>query len=384
MAKLTTTDQTLGRAKAWLWGWNLWGLMAPWGNALLGTIFLWYDAVTRRRFERLPSALRIPVPWCAGAMWISALFSPHKLIAFATAFAFSSMWYVIGSNYSFLCRRLYESAACRYLVWSGFFASIGAIIGHLLLGIERAVIGGLGFVGLGTTSIIMALFGFGYLSDRNTRLDLPYLAVITVGLVFTYTRGAWLGFAVAVMLYAVRSRKALVAIAVATLIFFVVVALVPANREYTVERFQMGDNSRFGIWATVVEMIKANPILGVGPGVHPVVYDQYLVEGAMPGAGHAHNMILGAFADLGMLGGVPLMWIMASIALASLKLVLRGATSTDRGLGAALIGVFVHQMFDIPIYGAQIGSLFYVLGALACIRAEGLAWQDAQSGSRAI
>lgn len=330
-------------------------------------------AYARRPFERLPASLQAPVIASLAGMWISACFSPHRWLAFLTAIAFSCLWFILGTNYSYLRDQLYRGREMRIFVVSAASASILALLGWLILDIERAGIGGLGYTGLGMTSILVAGVGLGHLHAQRSRWWFTYLIVIAAGLVVTFTRGAWLGFALMLTLYAWSVRREFPR---AVLVFLALVGsvavliwMIPFLREYVLIRFAHGDNSRFGIWATTINIIRHNLLVGVGPGVHPLVYNSYLVPGAMPDAAFAHNFVLAVLADLGLIGGIPFLTVFFVVFLSAVRL-LRSPDFQDRGLGAGLIGVFVHLSVDIPIYGVEIGGLFWVFAFLACIRAE--------------
>lgn len=223
------------------------------------------------------------------------------------------------------------------------------------------------------TSILTAAIGLGYLHSQRSRWWLAYLVVVVSALLLTFTRGAWIGFIVMLGLYAWSVRRdypwtswAFLSVLGASVLL---VLVVPELREYVLLRFAHGDNSRFGIWKTTINIIRHNPLLGVGPGTHPLVYNDYLVPGTMPDAAYAHNLVLGVLADLGVLGGLPFLAVFGVVLYSAFKL-LRSGDCRDRGLGAGLIGVFVHLGVDIPIYGVEIGGLFWILAALACVRAE--------------
>lgn len=361
------------RLPAWrALGWRLWATLGPFGNTSLAFVALAADVISSRRtFERVPALLRIPLAGTLVAMWISAFVSPRPWVSLATAFAFSCLWYLIGASYSYFRDEFYVHF--RIFTFSAALASALAILGWFLLGFERTGIGGLGFVGLGMTSILTAGIGVSYLHSQRSRWWLAYLVVVISALLLTFTRGAWLGFIMMLLLYAwsVRREYSRASWTFLSVIgaFVLLVLLVPELREYVILRFADGDNSRFGIWKTTINIIRHNPVLGVGPGVHPIVYNDYLVPGAMPDAGYAHNLVLAVLADLGIVGGLPFLAVFCVVVYSAFKL-LRSGDFRDRGLGAGLIGVFVHFVVDIPIYGVEIGGLFWILAALACIRAE--------------
>jgi hypothetical protein len=75
---------------------------------------------------------------------------------------------------------------------------------------------------------------------------------------------------------------------------------------------------------------------------------------------YAHNLFLNIWTELGLVG----LLLFLPILIKALRSAYRLSTTGDpffRAMFAALAGVLVHQMVDVPIYGAQIGGAFWGL-----------------------
>ena len=116
--------------------------------------------------------------------------------------------------------------------------------------------------------------------------------------------------------------------------------------------------SRYPIWRDAVTAISARPWLGWGPGGLP-----HAVEGQLPGdaafrpvASHAHNLLLSAWVDRGVVGLVGVLLLLGLFAL-------RAVQQRDRAVLLVIAGVLVLNAFDTSLLaGGVIYPLVAVLG----------------------
>jgi O-antigen ligase len=145
---------------------------------------------------------------------------------------------------------------------------------------------------LAAIGLLLAL-GLGWARRRLQLLLLPALA-LSVALVLTESRGAWLAFAVGlavlVLLHAPRARLwgAIVVAGVAV----VVVAAV------TSPRISLGDRSEY--WEAAFDDVRDRPLGGSGAGS----FEEYWLEHGDPGVHvqDAHSLYLEVLAELGIVG----------------------------------------------------------------------------------
>lgn len=140
------------------------------------------------------------------------------------------------------------------------------------------------------------------------------MALVTLALVLTFSRGAFFGFILVNLIYLVsrRSMKTLVA---AVLLVPLAAALAPGA---IWSRVTMGVGSGANevtagrtneIWAPLMPELFKSPIWGDGLG--SVLWSNAMLEGRLPLVAHPHNAYLQAFMDLGLIGLVLLIgfWI---------------------------------------------------------------------------
>lgn len=156
------------------------------------------------------------------------------------------------------------------------------------------------------------------------------------GLVISWSRGAWLGFGVSmVMLVFALPRRiwysfalvALIGVISATLWLTgslptsIVDRIASATREtfafndvrgvdITPENYALVE--RLAHWQAALNMVRSSPYLGIGAGNYEIAYDRYRLINWDEPLGHAHNYYLNIFAEAGMIGlaSYGALWIM--------------------------------------------------------------------------
>jgi hypothetical protein len=118
---------------------------------------------------------------------------------------------------------------------------------------------------------------------------------------------------------------------------------------------------RFGYGPAAVEIIKEHPIDGIGVGVfHSQAYDFGKVAGyTIPQPDNAQNWLRHTFAELGLIGSVPVMWwcIVLSMLMLTRPLGDRVSFGMIRGV---LIGFGFASMFGMPAQSIAIALTFWV------------------------
>jgi len=161
--------------------------------------------------------------------------------------------------------------------------------------------------------VIVSLF-----IERQIKTRMPYIiyTVFTVMcLVYTWSRGSWLGFiAASLILFIILNKKVIAA-------YFGIAILVPLSplvlSETIVQRFtsigNITDSStsyRVSIWTASLNMIKNHLIEGIGVGIESfkLVYPEFALAG-IEGAPHSHSLYLQVCAESGVIGLIVLVFI---------------------------------------------------------------------------
>ena len=233
-----------------------------------------------------------------------------------------------------------------------------------------------------------------------TLLLIATVALLTAGLIASWSRGAWFGAAAAVgvmLLFAPRRRWIGVLIAALTLGFgglALVSGLLPASltarlSDFTSEIGGFQDVrgvvvtdanyaviERLAHWQAGLAMADANPWLGVGFGNYEVAYPHYrLLNWPIP-LGHAHNYYINMAAETGIIGaGV---YIGAWLLIFALNINLLGRLiGVERGLALGLLGTWtylsIHSLFDklyVNNLFLHVGVLIGILGGLWLLAAR--------------
>lgn len=207
--------------------------------------------------------------------------------------------------------------------------------------------------------------------------------VLVVGLAVTVSRGAWLGWAAAMVIWgAVRLRsygfrvpvrKTIYGLAAGVLTLSVLVWWGPQgilSGLHDRVANMTSAMSRLHIWDTSLRIFRDHPVLGVGPDMFPYAFAPRRTTAfwdqewnTIPT--HAHNELLQVLATQGILGGLGLLVFVVGLLQASRR-ALRHPDPQSRRLGVALVGsvaaFLVLSLFSFTSLGY--GPLFLVLAAL--------------------
>ena len=148
------------------------------------------------------------------------------------------------------------------------------------------------------------------------------ILVSIVAIIMTGSRGAWVGLVIAFVLTfliikskVIRPRN-LIIIGIIIVIFIFALYQTGVISQYTVKRIttitdireNRGGAGRLNIWKVGLEMIKYNPIIGVGLNNFSVRFENYIAPADMEGKYHMypgcgpHNMFLSIQGELGIIG----------------------------------------------------------------------------------
>ena len=141
------------------------------------------------------------------------------------------------------------------------------------------------------------------------------LIIISIPLYFTYSYGAFLGIFIAMIyLLTIGLKPSLRISNIKYLIFLIIIStsliFITSNKfdQITNSENRSSFHSRLMIWNTSVEIIKDNPLFGIGPGTFQDVYlsyakrfDEPYLEWAVP---QPHNIFLAFYLQTGLIGFV--------------------------------------------------------------------------------
>jgi putative inorganic carbon (HCO3(-)) transporter len=211
--------------------------------------------------------------------------------------------------------------------------------------------------------------------------------ILLAGLIASWGRGAWLGFAVAavvLVLFAPRRRWIGILLVVGggmSLSLLWVGGFVPLSIQQRIESarqdfvgFQdvrgmpISDENfaiieRLAHWQAAIYMADAHPFIGVGLGNYEVAYPMYRVPSWPNPLGHAHNDYLNLLAETGIVGLVGYLAGWALIVTWTWQ-TLKTSDPVKRGLALGLLGTWTHLAVHSFVDKLYVNNLFLHIGVM--------------------
>ena len=213
--------------------------------------------------------------------------------------------------------------------------------------------------------------------DSHKVLFVAILLSMVACMIFTWSRGAWLGMMIAVALFLVMADKRWMFAGTLALLLIPITLYITGNSAI-IERFISIGNTqdtstayRVSIWQASINMISDFWVggIGIGSDSYTTIYPSYALPGARF-ALHSHNLYLQFLVETGIVGIVSLFGVLFGF----LKTVL--ATSVVRkikesdsakilvALGAGFIGFMFQGLTDYVWYNYKILMIFWIIIAL--------------------
>lgn len=220
---------------------------------------------------------------------------------------------------------------------------------------------------------------------------LAALGIMSAAMLMSWSRGAWVGLAAAlVVVTVVRSRRALaLAVALGLVLSYVLLvggarylppALVQRVSDFLpyvggvdVRSVQVTDANfavveRMAHWLAAVGMFSDHLWLGVGIGNYPEAYSRYAIGRWHDPLGHAHNYYLNIAAEAGVVGLLAYLLLFGACLFYAWRVV-QHARGYGRALALGALGVLVHlsvhNLFDNLFVHSMNVQVGLVLGLLA-------------------
>ncbi len=216
------------------------------------------------------------------------------------------------------------------------------------------------FLGRGLPiSVTLALFA------RENRWFYALASLATVPcLYFTYSRGAWVAVAFALLFVAALrgSRKLVGAAGTAAAAIAGILAIVLRGRFMSSNTVQQ----RFNLWQAAANMIRDHPLLGVGLDNFLYQYPKYMLEEAWaePNLSHPHNILLDFWTRLGILGVGAMLWLQVTFWRLGIR-VCKGWKGEEGqvwalALMASMMDYIVHGLLDNSFFLIDLAFVFWL------------------------
>lgn len=209
-----------------------------------------------------------------------------------------------------------------------------------------------------------ALFGFILLS-------------MALCMIFTWSRGAWLGVFFACALFFIIMDKRWVFLGVLALLLLPLLMVLSGNTTILERLLSVGNTAdtstayRVSIWQASVQMIRDFWVSGIGIGseAYKSVYPVYSMAGA-DFALHSHNLYLQVWVEMGIIGIVTLFSMVLMFVKQVFSDAVIGTHRTDShaklviALGAGVVGFLLQGLTDYVWYNNKILMIFWIFLAL--------------------
>ena len=245
---------------------------------------------------------------------------------------------------------------------------------------NRRLDGGWWVVGLGPNHIgafaagCSAFFLGMFLNDDDRKRRLLYLVGVLSGLhplLFSYSRGAYLGALGALVLFALVNKRSLLIIVGVLVLSWT--AILPSS---VVDRIKMTENpqgelessagERLDLWSLAVDLFEKNPVTGVGfDGYALTVSGRRFEFGTLNKHQDAHNFYARTLAEQGIVGIFLLLALLFRSFQSGWRLYTGGDSLFQRSIGLSFTG-FVLAFSITKVFGDRcsqyvLGSYFWVL-----------------------
>lgn len=350
---------------------NLFGLPTNFIEVLTGLLLV-FTLIGYRR-------LSLPNAWPIGLIVVGAVLASFFALDTRVAFGIVKGWFVVPIIYYaclttifpndqravFIKPVLINLILVSLYVIGQYFGLIG-LLAHQLPEAQQYLDQGraVGFFEspnfLAMYLVPLTLLTGGYLAlTRNFRL-LVWLILPLVAISLSQSQAGLLALGAGIVWLMLRgsskssvpSRATLIGVAVGT----VAVLLVLWK--------WVDDPARKYLWQSAWQMIKDQPIFGIGPGQFQANFsllgDQSgQFAAVLPYALHPHNLFLNVYLSTGLLGLIGSVWFLAGLGKDFFRSVARSPLAL--AASAALVSVLVHGLFDSTIFKNDLAIIFWLL-----------------------
>lgn len=219
--------------------------------------------------------------------------------------------------------------------------------------------------------ISLAIAGFNCFDRKHGRLlNTAVLIAASLCMILTFSRGAWLGLAVSILLIFIFSEEKPYILSV----IGVTVLLALPELEAVLSRINPGllsdDSSnvyRHYLWTMAVQTFEQHPLLGTGLSTFGFSLPSHSTAAGYL-VSHAHNIYLQMLAETGLLGFTAFFGYILNSMYISFKLFRHSPCKQTRNLAlgamASFIGLLVHGSVDATLYLPQLSIFVWITTAV--------------------
>ena len=326
-------------------------------------------------------------------MFVTAITSSHVLVSFK--FILSKLWFIIPilffgthffkkkKNQNWFLRLFIIATSCTiiYTLIHHSMYDFGEKAGHWVMSPffkDHTIYGAI-------IAMIIPLLLAWYFSEKHAPLIqislIGIIIIVFLGLYFSYTRAAWLSIAIAIIVgliihFKVNFKILLFLSSVACIFLFfqwdtIQMELARNTHEHTTEAFDERIQSaanvttdasnleRINRWNCAFSMFQQRPVFGYGPGTYAFEYAPFqeaknltIISTNFGDMGNAHSEYLGALAEMGLIGLLLFIAIVAAIFYSAIQLYYNWPAEDHKtkiiifGMVLSLITYFSHAFLN--------------------------------------
>ncbi|KNF09175.1 lipid A core - O-antigen ligase [Gottschalkia purinilytica] len=212
--------------------------------------------------------------------------------------------------------------------------------------------------------------------ERNRFKKLFYLGAVGVQLLcllLTFSRGGWVGIAIAAVVFAFFvDRRLFIVYFLAGIGLILVSPDVILTRINTITNVKDSSTSyRFPLWLATIDMIRDYIIsgIGIGIGAFRAIYPNYMRLGII--AVHSHNIYLQILVETGIFGFLSFIAVVINTFRASFISYVKGIDKKFKilaiGVASGMCGLLAHGLVENVFFNGRIIITFWVIVAIALL-----------------
>jgi len=358
-------------------GWILMFTGIPLGSTITAIPFLFFANVVEPAKKRDKNIVVVLAILFVLSFLPSLINAQNKLLTLGSVLSLALMIYAVFLGVNYIVQRGdFFNFLIKILIISATFSSVYALtiyfrnFDFIHFGTRARTL----FAGentLGGVTVFSIIWTLTYLTHvgnkRKLWLGLVLLLMI-LALVFSFSRGAWLGAVGALISYGFWEKKARLKVVIALFIAGIVLLSLPSLRGRLASIANLSHpltRERIYIWKATWEMIKAHPLLGIGMDNYSIVYQKYMLKGAeISNPSSAHNIFLNIWVEGGLLALFSFTGIVIITFVKGFRLI-RSSSGLVRAIAiasfSALLGILIHNQVDTTLYSMHVGPIFWLL-----------------------
>lgn len=190
----------------------------------------------------------------------------------------------------------------------------------------------------------------------------------TLSVIFARSDGAFAGILAGLFFLGMMTKKIRWPTVAATIIFILVVGLVPHFRHYAVEQITFQNDSgkvRLIMWQETWHMLRDRMLSGAGLAGYQETFAPYHKAKYIEIYLYPHDLFLNFWSELGLGGLIVFLLMIIKFFKDNIKNLITTRYSLLVALSAAIITLLIHGLVDVPYFKNDLSILFWLLIGLS-------------------